>query len=57
LVVDINIIPFYLQACEARGTFGNKNIKAQKINFRGKVYSLSSAGKTICEGLSSQLVK
>lgn len=48
---------FYPQACEAQGTFGNKNIKVQKINFKGKVYSLSSAGQTIYDALSTQLVK
>jgi hypothetical protein len=56
-VVNTNAISFYPQACEAQGTFGDKNIKVQKINFTGKVYSLSSAGQTICAALSSQLVK
>ena len=30
-VVNTNAISFYPQACEAQGTFGDKNIKVQKI--------------------------
>lgn len=47
----------FIQRLWAQGTFGNENIKVQKINFKGEVYSVSSARQTICDALSSQLVK